>query len=79
MLVAGLLIVMRFIDLLWLIVPEFEHGHPGRLSQYLVYVAATVGMGGVWLGWFFWRLRQRSLLPVNDPLLREALAAGGHH
>jgi hypothetical protein len=77
--VAWLIIVMRFIDLLWMIVPEFEHGHPGHLSKYFVYAAATIGMGGLWLGWFFWRLRQRSLLPYNDPLLDEALAAGGHH
>jgi hypothetical protein len=77
--VAWLIIIMRFIDLLWLIVPEFEHGHPGHLSNYFVYAAATVGMGGLWLGWFFWRLRQRSLLPINDPLLHEALATAGHH
>jgi hypothetical protein len=77
--VAWLIILIRFIDLLWLIVPEFEHGHPGQLSKYFVYAAATIGMGGLWLGWFFWRLRQRSLLPFNDPLLQEALATGGHH
>ncbi len=77
--VAWLIIIMRFVDLLWLIVPEFEHGHAGHLSNYFVYVAATVGMGGVWLFWFFWRLRQRALLPFNDPQLHEALAAGGHH
>jgi hypothetical protein len=77
--VAGLIIVMRFIDLLWLIVPEFEHGHVGHLSNYFVYLAATIGMGGVWLFWFFRRLSQRALLPFNDPQLQEALAAGGHH
>lgn len=77
--VAWLVIIMRFIDLLWLIVPEFEHGHPGHLKDYLIYIASTVGMGGLWLGWFFWQLRSKALVPYNDPLLPEALAAGGGH
>lgn len=78
-LVAGIIILMRFADLLWLIVPEFVHGEKVGLSDYLTYFFATVGMGGIWLGWFFWQLRQRALVPANDPQLEEALAAGGHH
>jgi hypothetical protein len=77
--VAWLIIVMRFVDLLWMIVPEFEHGHKIPLSGYFIYLFATIGIGGIWLGWFFWQLRQRALLPVNDPQLAEALAARGHH
>jgi hypothetical protein len=77
--VAWLLIVMRFVDLLWLIVPEFTHGGGIHPSGYLVYIAATVGIGGIWLGWFFYQLRQRALIPYNDPQLPEAFAAGGHH
>lgn len=77
--VAWLLIVMRFVDLLWVIVPEFSHGHSPAPASYLVYVAATIGLGGIWLGWFFWQLRQRALIPFNDPQLSEALAAGGGH
>ena len=78
-LVAWLVIIMRFVDLIWIIVPEFEHGHQKHLSEYLIYIAATIGMGGIWLGWFFWQLRSKSLLPYRDPQMAEALAAGGHH
>lgn len=88
--VAGILIFMRLVDLIWVIVPEFErmasHGagessvaQPINPAQYAVYIAAAIGLGGVWLGWFFWQLGQRPLLPPNDPQLAEALAAGGHH
>ncbi|MCI0664986.1 MAG: hypothetical protein L0220_28315, partial [Acidobacteria bacterium] len=77
--VAWIIIVMRFVDLMWMIVPEFEHVHPVRVSGYFVYLAATIGIGGLWLGWFLWQLSQRALLPINDPQLKEALAAGGHH
>jgi hypothetical protein len=77
--VAWLLIIMRFIDLLWLIVPEFTRGASPNPASYLVYAAATIGIGGIWLGWFFYQLRQRALVPYNDPQLSEALATGGHH
>jgi len=71
--------VMRLIDILWTIVPEFEHGHTVPISGYLVYLFATIGMGGIWTGWFFWQLGKRALLPVKDPQLEEALATSGHH
>ena len=77
--VAWLIIFMRLIDLLWLIVPEFEHKHGTNLAGYIAYFSATICLGGVWVGWFFWQLSRRSLLPYNDPQLHEALAAGGGH
>jgi len=38
----------------------------------------VIGVGGLWLGWFFYQLRQRALVPYNDPQLREVLARGEH-
>ncbi len=76
--VAWLLIIMRFVDLLWLIVPELNHGHSLHLSGYINYVIAAVAIGGLWLGWFFWQLRQRALIPYNDPLLGQALRGREH-
>ncbi|MGE0131153.1 MAG: hypothetical protein AB7U82_23995 [Blastocatellales bacterium] len=85
MMVAWLLILMRFVDLLWLIAPEFDRAHGGQsphygltVSAYINYAAAMVGMGGVWIGWFFHQLRQRALVPQNDPQLPEVLARGEH-
>jgi hypothetical protein len=85
MAVAWLLIAMRFVDLLWLIAPEFEGGHSGEarhyglsVASYINYAAAVIGVGGLWLGWFFYQLRQRALVPYNDPQLREVLARGEH-
>jgi hypothetical protein len=85
MAVAWLLIAMRFVDLLWLIAPEFEGAHAGEarrfglsVASYINYAAAVIGVGGLWLGWFFHQLRQRALVPYNDPQLREVLARGEH-
>jgi hypothetical protein len=85
MAVAWLLIAMRFVDLLWLIAPEFERGHGAEarhfglsVASYINYAAAVIGIGGFWLGWFFYQLRQRAMVPYNDPQLREVLARGEH-
>src|SRR5262245_27961235 len=85
MAVAWLLIAMRFVDLVWLIAPEFTRGHGAEaashgltLANYINYAAAMIGVGGLWIGWFFYQLRQRALLPYNDPQLGEVLARGEH-
>jgi hypothetical protein len=85
MAVAWLLIAMRFVDLLWLIAPEFERAGEGQVRQYglsiasyVNYAAAVIGIGGLWLGWFLYQLRQRALVPYNDPQLGEVLAKSGH-
>ena len=83
--VALLLILMRFVDLVWVMVPEFVNRHvegAAHASPTMLYVAcalATIGLGGIWTGWFFMQMRRRAMVPYNDPQLSEALAAGGHH
>lgn len=78
--VAVALIVMRLIDLFWLIAPNFHHE---RLHVHWMDVAAPLGLGALWLSVFVGQLRARPLLPVNDPYLEEALAesadSGGAH
>lgn len=68
--VAGLMLVMRWVDLVWQVEPSFEHQ---TMGLYWMYLAAPVGIGGIWLFVFLRELRKRPLLPVNDPYLPEAL------
>ena len=73
--VAVIVIVMRLVDLIWLVQPAFEHhGFPIHWMD----VAIPVGMAGLWMFVFVRNLASRSLLPVNDPYLKEALLHEAH-
>lgn len=70
--VAAAMIVMRLIDLFWIVAPNF---HAEKFSIHWMDVLAPIGIGGVWIAAFIWQLKSRALLPVNDPRLAEAF----HH
>ena len=74
-LVALWILVMRFVDLFWLIGPL--HGK-GPMVLHWADVAAPIGIGGLWLAVFLWQLRSRALLPLGEPYLQNALEHGRH-
>lgn len=83
--VAGLILVMRLVDLFWMIAPVAEVRDVGALDAILnhwMYVIAPIGLGGLWLAYFAYQLRQRALLPINDKgmeNLLEQAAEARHH
>jgi hypothetical protein len=59
--VAGLILAMRFLDVLWWIEPAFGDG----VSFYrLLDVLAVAGLGGLWVWWFLWQLQKRPFVPL---------------
>jgi hypothetical protein len=76
--VAGVLFVLRLVDLYWLVAPDLHHN--GAFAPSWMDVTAPVGMGGIWLYSFTRQLRTRPLLPQHEPDLEEFLArpAEGH-
>jgi hypothetical protein len=72
---AALLVVMRFVDVSWLVLPAFSKG-AFRLDW--MDLAAPLGLGGLWLAFYARNLAARPLLPLNDPGFEEALALGRH-
>ena len=75
-LVALLIIMMRMVDLLWMLAPAFHHG-----KWIVVDVLALIGFGGLWVALFARELGKRSLIPINDPQYEstlEQMHAGGH-
>lgn len=61
--VASLLLVMRWVDLTWLVMPTFAP--EGLWLSWLNFVA-PVAIGGLWLAVFAWRLPARAALPVHE-------------
>ncbi len=71
--IAVFILLMRYIDLYWLVAPDFAKGafHVSWLD-----FAAPIGIGGLWLAYFVSQLGQRPLMPLRDPHLDEALSHG---
>jgi hypothetical protein len=63
------LMVMRYVDLFWIIEPNFSP----TLSLTWADVVVPVAMGGLWLWFFFRNLNSLPLLPIYDPDAREVL------
>jgi len=68
--VAGFVLVMRLVDLIWQSRPSLVH--EGFALHWLDLVA-PIAVGGLWLFFYARELGGRPLLPVNDPYLKEAL------
>jgi asparagine N-glycosylation enzyme membrane subunit Stt3 len=69
-LVAGWIMFMRWIDTIWMIVPPLVPG----FQIHWMDVAASIGIGGIWIGTFLRQLNNWPLLPVHDYRLKEVLA-----
>jgi len=71
--IAFFLLLMRLVDLAWIIGPSV---HPDRIQPHWLDVVAPLGIGGIWLAAFLTALPSRPLLPLGDPGLEEALEHG---
>jgi hypothetical protein len=73
--IALFVLVMRVVDLVWTIGPIFRRS--GATISWLDF-AAVLGLGGIWLFFFYRNLAGRALVPAHDPYFKDALAHGGH-
>jgi hypothetical protein len=62
--VAGLVLLMRLVDMYWMVLPAFGGGN-ARLTW--MNVVLPFGMGGVWFAYFILQLQRMPILPVHDP------------
>jgi hypothetical protein len=70
--IAIWLIFMRLVDLFWMTRPEFT----SRAMPTWLDIVLPIALGGLWLGFFAFNLKQCPLLPLGDPDLAEAIE---HH
>jgi hypothetical protein len=71
--IAVFVLLMRAVDLYWLIAPGFRKG---SFDVSWMDITAPIGLGGIWLAYFLIQLGKRPLMPLNDPHLIEALEHG---
>jgi hypothetical protein len=79
-LVALFILLMRMIDYYFHIGPSpmISSSIEGFHISWMDF-AAPIGIGGIWLWWFFKELKQRPLVPINDPFLENAISHGKAH
>lgn len=80
--VAAFILFMRLSDMFYLIEPSptvgSGHTEPGFHIS-LFDIIAPIGIGGLWLAYFFRELKRRPLVPVKDPFLENAVEHGKGH
>jgi len=72
---AAWLLLMRYVDMFWIIEPNFSK----TLTVTLADVVVPIALAGIWLAYFFYNLSGLPLLPVYDPTAEEVLEPAHHH
>jgi hypothetical protein len=77
------IIFMRVVDLFWYIAPNFnaprpEQSGPMELQVLIVVAASVIGIGGLWLAFFFFNLRKAPLAPAYDPQMPLLVSMSQH-
>ena len=68
---ATIIVVMHWVDLYWLVMPNFDH----HLHFQWVDIAGLIAPVGLTLAWLSWRVLGHPILPLKDPYVPEALKA----
>lgn len=75
--IATFILFMRFVDLFWIIKPQVDLKNHS-FTFYWTDILAPIGIGGIWLGVYFFNLKQKPLLPENDPFIDKEHMGHGH-
>jgi hypothetical protein len=71
--VTVIILVMRFVDVYWLIGPA-HHGHHFFFSWITLF--AFLGIGGVWMFFFIQQLKGQTIIPIHETWVEEAIREG---
>jgi hypothetical protein len=67
---AVYILVVHAVDLYWIVLPEISPAGPKFILSDLF---AFVGVGGLVIGFFIWRMRGRLLVPIGDPFISSSM------
>ncbi len=81
---AGFILVMRLVDMYFLIgpTPRIEtHGKGLPLLESFSWmdIVAPIAVGGFWMAFFFYQYAKRPIMPIMDPFLQRAIDHGKGH
>ena len=81
---AIFILVMRLVDMYYTIGPSPRIATHGQELGFLASVSwmdfvAPIAIGGIWLWWFFGEIVKKPLIPINDPMLENAINHGKGH
>jgi hypothetical protein len=76
--IAVLMLVMRYVDLYWYIAPSFSHGGLSTFHPHWLDLTIPLSIGGFWLAFFTMQLKRVALVPLHDPRMAETFAGEGH-
>jgi len=68
--ISILILVSHLVELYWIVMPVLNH-HGFHLNW--MTITSFIGLGGIFLGLFFYRFKQNKMVPVNDPKLADSL------
>lgn len=68
--ISVLILVAHAVEIYWLIMPVLHHH--GFHFDWMTFTA-LIGLGGIFLGLFFYRFKQKKMVPINDPKLSQSL------
>jgi hypothetical protein len=71
--VTVIILVMRFVDIYWLVVPAH---HPDHFYFSWITLFAFLGIGGLWLAAFLWQLKGQTIIPIHETWVDEAIREG---
>jgi hypothetical protein len=71
--VALMIILMRLVEIYWMVVPSF---YPFQLHFHWLDLAALVAIGGFWIAVFIYYFKNTAPVPRHDPRLQEAIEHG---
>jgi len=71
--VTVILLVMRFVDIYWLVAPA-HYGEQFHLSWITLF--AFLGIGGLWLWAFIGQLKGQTIIPIHETWVEEAIREG---
>ncbi len=62
--VTGLVLLMRLVDMYWMVLPAFGGGN---VHLTWMNVVLPFGLGAIWFAYFLWQLQRMPILPAHDP------------